>query len=290
MMRATQAVGVTHYLIDGDRVEFYKLFQGKGGQLLDMWNGSHWEICSTLPWTRIKPIDQHFDQQNPHWDLVSRAFGEQFHHDFDDTHFPPTQLVVEGDSVNHINENLARIAENLHDKWTDMVLTSAARDDQSLPAKRLALVQSLDREMLHIARLRDEKLFHEYSKDLRHLTSIEELAARLGWSGAELTHARTTLQDNADARVVAGRECVIVAHSGRELRTPSPPASVDYLRITQHGFELGYWHHSEWKDAPAEMIAAVLASLDHGQAAKPGEDLSATFDTSRDRQRQRELV
>lgn len=287
MMRAIQSVGVTHYLIDGGRVEFYKQFHAKGNKLLDLWNGAHWEMCSTLPWTRIKPINADLDQHHPDRALVSLAFSEQFHHDFDDTQFPQTQLVVDGGSIHQVNENLARIAENLHDKWTDMVLTSAAKDERSLPAKRLALVQSLDREMLHVARLRDEKLFQEYRQDLRHLTSIEELAARLGWSSVELTHARATLQDNARE---VGHECVIVAHSGRELRTPAPPASVDYLRITQHGFELGYWHHSEWKDAPAEMIAAVLASLDHGQAAKPGEDLSATFDTSRDRQRQRELV
>lgn len=102
--------------------------------------------------------------------------------------------------------------------------------------------------------------------------SIEDIAFRLGWSDIETIHAKESVNNDY------GDECVILAHSGREIRTPAYPDDADYIRITQHGFELAYWTSDEWKESSSEVIGAVMGALKNQVATPESEDLTCMFE------------
>jgi len=117
--------------------------------------------------------------------------------------------------------------------------------------------------------------------------TIEELGARLGWNENEIAHARDITEAQADG---FGEECVMVAHSGRELRTPAYPAPVDYMRIAQHGFELAYWSLDEVKADAEDVLGAIMGALRNGVESPHQEDLTMVIDLSRGHDRQKGLL
>ncbi|MDZ4130905.1 MAG: hypothetical protein U1E02_43050, partial [Hydrogenophaga sp.] len=120
-------------------------------------------------------------------------------------------------------------------------------------------------------------------------SSVDDLAKRLGWADHEKQHALDCLRNDPGYGDSFGDECVITTHSGRELRSPSFPDPCDYLRVTQHGFELAYWSSNEWQEDP-EVLGAIMGCLQHGEAASESEDLTCTFDVRRGHERQGGLL
>ena len=96
------------------------------------------------------------------------------------------------------------------------------------------------------------------SRAEKQTLQFEAIAASLGWSPQETTHARDTYQPYSDGYA---DECVVLVHSGRELRTPAYPSEVSYVRITQLGFELNYWNLDEIKESPSEVLGALMGAL-----------------------------
>ncbi len=101
---------------------------------------------------------------------------------------------------------------------------------------------------------------------------LDALASELGWLPCELVHAKAT----TSAGNSWGDECVVITQSGRELRSPLFPEPCSYVRVVQQGFELGYWNSDEWREAPEEVIGAVVGALNAG-----AESLTADVHLSR---------
>lgn len=76
---------------------------------------------------------------------------------------------------------------------------------------------------------------------------------------AEITHAMASMD------VDYGDEFVIHAVSGRQIRCPAWPRECDYVRITieigERPVELAYWASDEWREAPAEVMGAIMGAL-----------------------------
>ncbi|MEJ8837603.1 hypothetical protein [Ramlibacter sp. AN1133] len=85
------------------------------------------------------------------------------------------------------------------------------------------------------------------------------LAARRGWSDASLAHARGA----GDATY--GDETVIELPGDISMKVPAYPSECDYVRVVDRsvrgGAELAYWTSSEWRDAPAEVMGALMGLL-----------------------------
>lgn len=176
-------------------------------------------------------------------------------------------------SLEQINDLLAEAAEELRNRWEDLPVDTRQAD----------IGAWVEQNMPHIEALTDQR---RAAKQPQTFASIDDLADRLGWRDVERQHAIDSLQDDKDAY---GDECVITAHSGRELRTPAYPREVDYMRITQHGFEIMYWSKDEWIEDP-EVIGAVIGCLKNGRDAPESEDLTCTFDLGRVHERQGGLL
>lgn len=71
----------------------------------------------------------------------------------------------------------------------------------------------------------------------------------------EVEHALTSLENEY------GDECCVqIVGSAREIRTPAHPEDCNYVRIVLDGLELGYWTCDEWRDAPAEVMGAIIGA------------------------------
>ncbi|MDO9099708.1 MAG: hypothetical protein Q7V53_03040 [Caldisericota bacterium] len=178
-------------------------------------------------------------------------------------------------SLSEINAQLADAAEELRDRWDLLV----SRDDHSAieewVASNIARVRGLsDARRAHIALI-------------ERAGTVYELGERLGWSEKELDHAIESIQYDAQA---FGDECIVTTHSGREIRSPAYPNPCDYIRVTQHGFELAYWTSDEWRENPEDVIGAVMGALKHQSDAPESVDLTSTIDTRRHRDRQENLL
>lgn len=96
--------------------------------------------------------------------------------------------------------------------------------------------------------------------DLNELGEVE-VSEGLGIAISEVPNALES------ARGVYGDECIIELSNGREIRGPAHPAECSYVRITVPGIvplELAYWISDEWRDAPAEVMGALLGAARAG--------------------------
>jgi hypothetical protein len=58
------------------------------------------------------------------------------------------------------------------------------------------------------------------------------------------------------------REVRIRTETGIILAAPAYPADCSYVRVLgSDGEELAYWDHQEWKDAPAEVMGAIVGAI-----------------------------
>ena len=178
-------------------------------------------------------------------------------------------------SLDEINAQLADAAEALRDQWDYLVANDSV--DQ--------ISDWVDSNIQGIRGLSDARRSHIQA--IERIGSISELAERLGWSDLEISHAIDSLQASQEGY---GEECVVTTHSGREIRSPAFPDPCDYIRITQHGFELAFWTSSEWKESPEEVIGVIMGALHHNRDAPETLDLTATIDTQRHRERQEGLL
>lgn len=78
---------------------------------------------------------------------------------------------------------------------------------------------------------------------------FDALAEQYGWNEFERSHAR----GSKDAIYVD--ENSIILPNGREIRFSNDG---DYVRVVQAGHELMYWVCDEWKEAPQEVMGAIL--------------------------------
>ena len=182
---------------------------------------------------------------------------------------------VQALSLDEINAQLADAAEALRDQWDYLVANDSV--DQ--------ISDWVDSNIQGIRGLSDARRSHIQA--IERIGSIYELAERLGWSDLEISHAIDSLQASQEGY---GEECVVTTHSGREIRSPAFPDPCDYIRITQHGFELAFWTSSEWKESPEEVIGVIMGALHHNRDAPETLDLTATIDTQRHRERQEGLL
>lgn len=81
------------------------------------------------------------------------------------------------------------------------------------------------------------------------------IAAQYGLMSVEAEHIVGSIGDKYDD------EAVVRLGSGRELRCPSHPQECCYARVCIGGLELAYWHMDEWKDAPAEVMGALVGAM-----------------------------
>lgn len=95
--------------------------------------------------------------------------------------------------------------------------------------------------------------------DAQHCDEAEAqglIAAQHGWSDAVRSHAFEASASYQD-------ECVLSLANGRELRVPAHPGSCTYLRVTEAGYELGYWNIDEVREDPEDALGAAVG-LAHG--------------------------
>lgn len=77
-------------------------------------------------------------------------------------------------------------------------------------------------------------------------------------------HALSTLEDEYH------NECVITATQGRSIHMPAYPDECDYIRIVDRaGHEIAYWTSTEWEEAPAEVMGAIMGALNGGKRTIP---------------------
>jgi len=96
-----------------------------------------------------------------------------------------------------------------------------------------------------------------YSPELRML-----LAQQYGIDDMEIAHIR----DNMETAYL--NECSVpIAGSARAIHFPAAPDECSYVRVVLDGkLEIAYWADDEWKDAPAEVMGALLGALRSGIA------------------------
>lgn len=87
----------------------------------------------------------------------------------------------------------------------------------------------------------------------------QDLANQRGWTDAMLSHAR----DSFDAAYTSADESVIELPGDIALVVPVHPLPCDYVRVVDRAaspytLELAYWSSDEWRDAPEEVIGAVM--------------------------------
>lgn len=85
--------------------------------------------------------------------------------------------------------------------------------------------------------------------------TIQALQGQLGLSEAEATHAVDSLE------AVYENECVRrIRGSFRAIHCPAHPEPCSYVRIVVCGLEVAYWTSDEWRDAPEEVMGAILGA------------------------------
>lgn len=89
-------------------------------------------------------------------------------------------------------------------------------------------------------------------------------------SEAEHSHARSSNGTEY------GPETVITLPDGRALHCPAHPEECSYVRIVHDGDEITYWSSDEWREAPAEVMGAILGVLRAAQTLGPATPATAT--------------
>lgn len=156
-------------------------------------------------------------------------------------------------SIDEINAELAAVAEEIRQQWIEIIEPHPAVVDGLEAGPVKDMMQRLAGQMATVDAVLARQVDFAYL--WQQGASLEEIAERLGWKEFEFTHARDSL-----GAVYEG-EVVISAHSGRELRCAFSPSGVDYVRVVEHGFELAYWVCDEWREAPEEVMGAILGCL-----------------------------
>lgn len=162
-------------------------------------------------------------------------------------------------SIEQINAELAGIAEEMAGRWEQYMGTGQGGDD---------LVQWIGEQAPRVTSLRIEKVDAKTMKGMR----IEEIGARLGWDESELVHAEDALVSNGELEP----ECVLLLHSGREIRTPAYPEPCSYVRVVQNGFELAYWDIDEIREDPEQVVGAIIGAAKGGVETPDVIDLRVT--------------
>jgi hypothetical protein len=91
---------------------------------------------------------------------------------------------------------------------------------------------------------------------------VEQMSRRLGWSEGIRAHALASALEPVEY----GQECVIRTEGDVEMRCPAWPDPCSYVRVLQHGFEIGYWNSEEWRDDPVDVMGAMLGAMARGHA------------------------
>ena len=106
--------------------------------------------------------------------------------------------------------------------------------------------------------LEDDELAKCRQLDLARLIDLnilaEALKAQYGLTELDVQHALMAL----GAVYVNESVC---ARGVREIRFPAYPDECDYVRITVQGFEIAYWVSDEWKEAPIEVMGAIMGAI-----------------------------
>lgn len=188
------------------------------------------------------------------------------------------------DDIDDVNRLLADAAQDLYQHWAGVNPSEAvfmAYCETAMPA-----INTLSNRRQMLIEKQSSSSATGSPSNLRGLATIEQLAAALNWSEQELEHARASIDDGGGY----DEECVILTHSGRELRTPALPESCSYIRVTQQGFELAYWNSDEITESSEDVIGALIGALKNNVEAPATEDLSSSFDTRRGADRQVSLL
>ncbi len=190
-------------------------------------------------------------------------------------------MTTETLTLDQINAQLADVAENLRGQWDDFM---ALDEDQQKPDFAVDIVAAI---MPRMSKLLNER--QQRREAILQSTTIAELGASLGWSEQEIKHVEDAHQGGTEA-LDYGDECIVLTHSGREIRSPAYPAECSYIRIVEQGFELAYWSSDEWKETPEEVMGAIMGAIKHDIEAPDTDLCGGIIDTTRERQGQRSLL
>ena len=81
------------------------------------------------------------------------------------------------------------------------------------------------------------------------------IAKQYGLTQVEVQHVINNLDSDY------GEECVLeILGSQRQIRSPSHPEERTYVRIVVDGLEIAYWVEDEWRDAPGEVMGALIGA------------------------------
>lgn len=183
-------------------------------------------------------------------------------------------------SIDEINARLADVCESMRDRW-DELSGQHASEGQVIAGVGGAFKAKLP----EVVGLTDER--RRLRDGIFDAADVNELGDLLGWNEAEKAHAKAI----SDAGGVDyGDECVVLTHSGREIRCPAYPESCTYFRIVDQGFELAYWSIDEVAESPAEVLGAIMGGLKNGVQVPEGDMLHGHFDRNRTAGGQRPLL
>jgi len=182
-------------------------------------------------------------------------------------------------SIDEINARLADVCESMRDRWDE--LSAQHVSDAEVMA---GVGGAFKAKLPEVVGLTDER--RRLRDGIFDAADVHELGSLLGWNEAEKAHAKSI----SDAGGVDyGDECIVLTHSGREIRCPAYPESCTYFRIVEQGFELAYWSIDEVAEAPAEVLGAIMGGLKNGVEVPEGDMLHGHFDRIRPAAGQRTL-
>lgn len=101
-----------------------------------------------------------------------------------------------------------------------------------------------------------EKGFEVVANDDPQL--IEAFCTQFGLSYVEAEHAVANLDQVYDNETV-----VDITGTHRQIRTTAFPEACSYVRVTVGALEIAYWASDEWRDAPQEVMGAIMGCA-HG--------------------------
>lgn len=106
--------------------------------------------------------------------------------------------------------------------------------------------------------LEDDELKKCRQLDLVQLDDLkilgEALKAQYGLTDFDVKHALSCLDTEYENESICTRGV-------REIRCPASPAECDYVRITVQGLEIAYWVCDEWREAPTEVMGAIMGAI-----------------------------
>lgn len=127
-----------------------------------------------------------------------------------------------------------------------------------------------------------EKYLETQGITLPHGKALDAIASMMGhanWasvkSGVENSlrrHEQRHIAENQDTQY--GAECILVAHTGFQLRYDLQDACTTYVRVCDPlGREIAYWDSDEWANEPTVIMAALLSAA--GRMTAPNQPQEA---------------